>query len=82
MTLEQRVQLALEKARRQFPPEPKVVGMEHALIIEGQNVTLSTEVITFGTRCMGMPGGATQCSPTRGRVGPITIPSVGVEASF
>ena len=34
MTLEQRVQLALEKARRQFPPEPKVVGMEHELIID------------------------------------------------
>lgn len=34
MTLEERVQLALAKARHQFPPEPKVVGMEHELIID------------------------------------------------
>jgi len=34
MTLEENVQLALAKAQRQFPPEPKVVGMEHELIVD------------------------------------------------
>jgi hypothetical protein len=51
-----------------------------ALVIEGQNVTLSTEVSSFGLDCMSGTGMPTQC--TQGRVGPITIPSIGVEAFF
>ena len=51
-----------------------------ALVIEGQNVTLSSEVSSFGLDCMSGQGMATQCS--QGKVGPITIPSIGVEAFF
>jgi hypothetical protein len=54
-----------------------------AFIVEGQNVTLSKEVTPFGLKCMGTmgpQGGTTQCSHPA--VGPITIPSVGAEASF
>jgi len=51
-----------------------------ALVIEGQNVTLSSEVSGSFLNCMDSPGMATQC--THGKVGPITIPSVGVEAFF
>lgn len=54
-----------------------------AFIVEGQNVTLSKETTPFGLSCtsMGGPqGGTTQCKHPE--IGPITIPSVGVEASF
>ena len=51
-----------------------------ALVIEGQNVTLSTEVSSFGLDCMSGQGMATQCS--QGKVGPITIPSIGLEGGL
>ena len=54
-----------------------------ALVLEGQNVTLSREVTSLGLDCMGElspAGGTNQC--THGKVGPITIPSLGVEATF
>jgi hypothetical protein len=51
-----------------------------ALVIEGQNVTLSTETSAFGLSCMSAPGTPTQC--TYSTLGPITLPSVGVEAFF
>jgi TonB family protein len=54
-----------------------------AFIAEGQNVTLSKETTPFGLDCKSMAGpqgGTTQC--THPAIGPITIPSVGVEASF
>jgi TonB dependent receptor len=54
-----------------------------AFIAEGQNVTLRKETTTYGQHCqsIGTPaGGTTQCTlPT---IGPLTIPSLGVEASF
>jgi hypothetical protein len=40
-------------------------------------------VTSFGLDCMGTQGpqgGTTQCRP--GSVGPITLPSIGAEASF
>ena len=58
-------------------------GRSVALVIEGQNVNLHKEVQPFGLNCMGEPtsaGQTTQC--TQGTVGPITLPSVGVEAFF
>jgi hypothetical protein len=54
-----------------------------AFIAEVQNVTLSKEVTPFGLSCMGTltpNGGTTQC--THSAIGPLTIPSVGVEASL
>jgi hypothetical protein len=54
-----------------------------ALVLEGLNVTLSREVTPLGLQCFGTmtpQGGTTQC--TQGRLGPLTIPSVGVEAFF
>jgi hypothetical protein len=54
-----------------------------AFVLEGLNVTLSREVIALGLQCMGdmtPQGGTTQCE--HGLFGPITIPSVGVEAFF
>jgi hypothetical protein len=54
-----------------------------AFVIEGQNVTLSKEVIGLGLECQGEfgpDGGTTQCTPAK--IGPITIPSLGLEASF
>jgi TonB family protein len=54
-----------------------------AFIAEGQNVTLNKELTTFGLDCTGMQGpqgGTNQC--THAAVGPITLPSLGVEASF
>jgi hypothetical protein len=54
-----------------------------AFVLEGQNVTLSRETNSFFLNCTGVgtPELATnQCE--RGKVGPITIPSVGVEAQF
>ncbi len=54
-----------------------------ALVIEGLNVTLSKEWTPLGLDCMGdmtSQGGTTQCTPAR--LGPLTIPSIGVEAFF
>ena len=54
-----------------------------AFIAEVQNVTLSKEQTSFGTSCVGDQNNTaqtTQCQPST--IGPITIPSVGVEASF
>jgi hypothetical protein len=54
-----------------------------AFIAEGQNITLSKQVTPFAEKCMGEQtknGGTNQCS--HAAIGPITIPSVGVEASF
>jgi hypothetical protein len=54
-----------------------------AFVLEGLNVTLSREATTLGMRCMGdmtPQGGTTQC--TYARLGPLTIPSIGVEAFF
>jgi len=54
-----------------------------ALIAEVQNVTLRKEVTPFGLSCQGTEGpqsGTVQCS--HAAVGPLTIPSLGVEASF
>ncbi|WP_394828092.1 TonB-dependent receptor domain-containing protein [Pendulispora albinea] len=54
-----------------------------AFVFEGQNLTLSKERTGLGTDCNGVSGpegGTTEC--TRSEVGPITIPSMGVEAFF
>jgi hypothetical protein len=74
-----RVDVRLEKRWR--------LGQEGyvAFIAEVQNVTLRKEVTPFGLSCEGnqtSPQGSvmTQCSHSA--VGPLTIPSIGVEASF
>jgi hypothetical protein len=54
-----------------------------AFVAEVQNLTLRKEVTPFGLDCMGTggpQGGTTQCRHPS--VGPITLPSVGVQASF
>jgi hypothetical protein len=54
-----------------------------AFVAEGQNVTLNKQVTPFGLSCTGTQGpqgGTNQCSHSA--IGPITIPSVGVSASF
>jgi TonB family protein len=54
-----------------------------AFIAEVQNVTLSKETTSYGLDCKGTQtntGGTTQCTPPT--IGPLTIPSLGVEASF
>jgi hypothetical protein len=56
-----------------------------AFIAEVQNVTLRKETTPFGLNCRGTQTGpsqemTTQCTPAT--VGPITLPSLGVEASF
>ncbi|HVY38882.1 MAG TPA: energy transducer TonB [Polyangia bacterium] len=54
-----------------------------AFVLEGQNVTLSKQATPLALDCIGdmMPqGGTTQC--TIGKIGPLTIPSVGVQAFF
>ena len=55
-----------------------------AFVLEGVNVTLSKETNTLGLDCQGeMESGGpstTQCQ--RGKIGPLSIPSVGVEAIF
>lgn len=55
-----------------------------AFVLEGQNVTLSREVTNLGQECESegsAPGNATtRCEQSR--IGPITLPSVGVEAFF
>jgi hypothetical protein len=72
-----RVDVRLEK-RWRLGPDGFI-----AFIAEVQNATLSKEVTPFGLDCkgtMGPQGGTSQC--THSSVGPITLPSVGVEASF
>jgi len=57
-----------------------------AFIAEVQNVTLSKEVTPFGMDCTGNQTGGqgsdytTACRPAS--IGPLTLPSLGVEASF
>jgi hypothetical protein len=54
-----------------------------AFVLEGQNVTLRKEISGLGLDCEGKPtaqGETTTCQ--RSTVGPLTIPSVGVEAFF
>jgi hypothetical protein len=54
-----------------------------AFIAEGQNVTLSKEVTPFGLSCQsnqGPQGGTQECKHSA--IGPLTIPSIGAEASF
>lgn len=54
-----------------------------AFIAEVQNATLNKEVSPLGTDCMGMMdqnGGTNQCK--QASIGPLTLPSVGVEAAF
>ncbi|HSS40651.1 MAG TPA: hypothetical protein VLT58_17930, partial [Polyangia bacterium] len=54
-----------------------------AFVLEGQNVTLSRQASSMALDCMGdmtPQGGTTQCKI--GRIGPLTIPSLGVEAFF
>ena len=54
-----------------------------AFVAEVQNLTLSKEVTPFGLSCTGTMtpnGGTEQCSHSA--IGPLTIPSVGGEASF
>jgi TonB-dependent Receptor Plug Domain/Gram-negative bacterial TonB protein C-terminal len=50
-----------------------------AFIAEVENATLSKEVTPFGLSCKGTPT-MTQCSHSS--IGPLTLPSAGVEASF
>jgi hypothetical protein len=54
-----------------------------ALVLEVQNATLNQEPNTLGMDCIGDIGTdeyTTVCR--RGTVGPITLPSIGVEAFF
>ena len=54
-----------------------------AFIFEVQNVTLSKETVPFGTDCQSSStsqGGTTQC--TQPTIGPLTVPSIGVEGGF
>jgi hypothetical protein len=72
-----RVDVRMEK-RWQLGPSAAL-----ALVIEGQNVTLQKEVSGLGLDCEGEAtpqGGTTRCKPST--IGPLTIPSVGLEAFF
>ena len=54
-----------------------------AFVLEGQNVTLSKEVSSLGLECEGQmtsQGQTTRCEQSE--LGPLTLPSVGVEAFF
>jgi hypothetical protein len=52
-------------------------------VLEGQNVTLSKETSTLGIDCEGNRDGETATSTCKySEIGPLTIPSVGVEAFF
>ena len=54
-----------------------------AFVVEGQNVTLSKEVTSLGTDCMGditADAYTTRCKVAK--IGPLTLPSLGVEAFF
>ncbi|HEU5076312.1 MAG TPA: hypothetical protein VFU02_19095 [Polyangiaceae bacterium] len=58
-------------------------GSSIAFVVEGQNITLSKEANTLGMDCIGTitpEGYTTTCK--RGTVGPITLPSLGVEGNF
>jgi hypothetical protein len=58
-------------------------GRSVAFVFEGQNVTLSKEANVLGMDCRGEgtpTESTTECE--RGMVGPITLPSIGVEAFF
>jgi len=59
-------------------------GQSVAFVIEGQNVTLSKEANTLGMECNGTMGidGSSTTHCERGTVGPITLPSIGVEGNF
>jgi TonB family protein len=55
-----------------------------ALVLEGLNVTLQKEVTNLGQECEGRSapgeGETTYCEPSE--IGPLTIPSIGLEAFF
>jgi hypothetical protein len=55
-----------------------------AFVLEGQNVTLRKETTGLGLECEGRSTvegeGSTRCEPSE--IGPLTIPSVGVEVFF
>jgi hypothetical protein len=54
-----------------------------AFVVEGQNVTLSKEVSSLGMDCEGqMTAQAETTTCKYSTIGPLTIPSVGVEAFF
>jgi len=54
-----------------------------AFVLEGQNVTLSKEISGLGLDCEGDMTGQVQTTKCeQSTVGPLTIPSVGVEAFF
>lgn len=54
-----------------------------AFVLEGQNVTLSKEVSGLGQDCKGEGGPESQMTTCeQSTIGPLTIPSVGVEAFF
>jgi hypothetical protein len=54
-----------------------------AFVLEGQNVTLSKEVSGLGQDCEGQGGPESQMTTCeQSTIGPLTIPSVGVEAFF
>ncbi|HEY6723567.1 MAG TPA: TonB family protein [Polyangiaceae bacterium] len=61
-------------------------GRSVAFVVEGQNVTLRKEANTLGMDCRGTISRGppetytTECE--RGTVGPITLPSIGVEGNF
>ena len=55
-----------------------------AFVLEGLNVTMSKEVTSLGLDCdgKGTPDGVTTTTCKQSTAGPITIPSVGIEAFF
>src|SRR5690606_5500678 len=59
-------------------------GRSLAFVVEGQNVTLSKEANTLGLDCRGTmsPEGYSTTTCERDMLGPITIPSLGLEGNF
>jgi TonB family protein len=53
-----------------------------ALVLEGLNVTLRKEVSGLGLDCEGNPDSQPETTCEQTKIGPLTIPSVGVEAFF
>jgi hypothetical protein len=54
-----------------------------AFVLEGQNVTLRKEVSSLGMECDSQPSGGVDVTTCKhSEIGPLTIPSVGVEAFF
>jgi TonB family protein len=55
-----------------------------AFVLEGQNVTLRKEITGLGLECEeeGPPSSHAETTCERSKIGPLTIPSVGVEAFF